>query len=113
MPAAEAAWNALLDAYGYRITSALDLALLDGLQNGYFDPDLIQRHGSELDSQLKAAQRQDSFRQPWRLYHDSFDDNRDQVCDGIYNAAVQNLRLMSAMDLDSAVSVLKELGQEA
>jgi hypothetical protein len=38
VPEEEAAWNALLDAYGFSGMDALDLVLLDGVRDGFFDP---------------------------------------------------------------------------
>jgi hypothetical protein len=36
MPPNEAAWNSLLDAYGYMWTDDLDLVLMEGVCDGYF-----------------------------------------------------------------------------
>ncbi len=39
MPAQEAAWNSCsLEAYGYMWTDGLDIVLMEGVRNGYFDP---------------------------------------------------------------------------
>jgi KAP family P-loop domain len=77
LPEKEAAWNALLEAYGYRYTDDFDLALIKGIKDGYFDPSEIKRLGSEANQKVIASKADGSFEQAWSGYHDSFDDNQD------------------------------------
>jgi hypothetical protein len=42
MPSNEAAWNTLLDAYGYTWTDEFDLVLMEGISDSYFDPEKIK-----------------------------------------------------------------------
>src|SRR6266851_8492015 len=48
VPANEAAWNALLDDYGFSRMDEFDLTLLDGIRNGFFDPSLLEKYASPL-----------------------------------------------------------------
>ncbi len=109
----EAAWNALLDAYGFLTLDEFDLALLDGVQKGLFDPVQIKERALLLDKRARTAKAANSFEDAWRRFHDSFADNQEQVLDGVHQAALTNIEYMSALDLNGAVWLLRELGRPA
>lgn len=111
IPQEEAAWNALLDVYGFTNMDEFDLALLDGIRDGYFDPVLIDKYGTELDRQLKAAKVDSSFNDAWRLYHDSFDENKEQVVSAIYDSFFKSAQNISPVNLSGTAKLLKELGR--
>lgn len=68
----EVRWNSLLALYKFTSMDEFDLALLEGVQNGFFDPPRIQKHSGELDRQAKAAKLNNSFADARELYHNSF-----------------------------------------
>lgn len=107
----EAAWNALLDAYGFRTMDEFDHILLDGIRNGFFDPSLVEKNASELDRKINAEKLVTTFRNAWGLYHDSFADNQEQVLDTIYQAFLDNIRHITPIDLNGTVWLFKELGR--
>jgi hypothetical protein len=111
IPQEEAAWNALLDVYGFTNMDEFGLALLDGIRDGYFDPLLIEQYGTELDRQLKAANVDSSFNNAWRLYHDSFDDNKEQVTKAIHDSFFKSAQNISPLNRSGTVKLLKELGR--
>ncbi len=107
----EAAWNAQLDAYGFTTVDDFDLDLLNGIRNGFFDSDVLTRHAKELNERVTAARRGNSFIDAWRPYHDSFDNNGDQVIEGISRAFRESVRSLSPMDLNGTVTLFKKLGK--
>lgn len=108
----EAAWNALLDASGFTGIDDFDLALLDGLRNGFFDPASIRKHGSELSEKIKAGKLDKSFSDSWERYHDSFDNNQDAVLDAMYQAFLKGAQHISPLNMNSTVALFKALGRE-
>jgi len=106
----EAAWNALLDAYGFLAMDQLDSALLAGLENGYFDQEVILQQAA-LDGTLQATKAHDSVREAWKLYHDSFDDDQEQTLDAIYGAFVSNIGHVDVLNFSQTVAFFKELGR--
>jgi hypothetical protein len=58
----------------------------------------LERYGAELNSQVTMAKLHDS---------------QAEVLEELYNSCIQNLQVMSPMDLDSSVTLFKELGQPA
>lgn len=107
----EAAWNALLDTYGFLAMDEFDSALLAGLRNGYFDQAVIRQHATKLDKTLRNAEAGESIEEAWKRYHDSFDDNQEQTLDTIYSAFVANIRHISVLNLNQTVAFFKELGR--
>jgi hypothetical protein len=112
LPANEAAWNALLEAYGYTWTDEFDLALIEGVRDGYFDPAEIAKHAQELHDKVIATKADGSFEDAWRLYHDSFADNHDEVLDAIYASFMKTFRYITPLNLNGTVTLFKDLGRQ-
>jgi hypothetical protein len=111
LPQKEAAWNALLEAYGYTWTDDFDLDLLASVKRGYFDPDAIKKHAVPLNEKVLASKADDSFERAWRKYHDSFEDNKDDVLDGLYTSFMNNFAYITPTNLNGTVTLFKELGR--
>jgi hypothetical protein len=60
--------------------------LLDGIRNGFFDPAVVNKHASALNDKLRAAKLDNSFLEAWRMYHDSFDNNQEEVLNAIHQS---------------------------
>jgi hypothetical protein len=110
VPPHEAAWNALLEDYGYSRTDELDLILLQGIKNGYFDQDQIKAKAKELHDNFTASKASGSFEDAWRKFHDSFSDNQTEVLDTIYHSFMKNFNFVTPMNLNGTVRLFKELG---
>lgn len=107
----EAAWNALLDDYGYTWTDEFDLALADGVKNGYFNPERIAKYAEPLHEKALAQEAEGSFTDAWRGFHDSFADDGDRVLDGIYASFMKNYKYITPGNLAGTIGVFKELGR--
>jgi hypothetical protein len=113
VPENEALWNVLLRSYGFSSMDEFDLALLEGIRNGYFDALSVRKFGSELDKKVKAGNLDASFNAAWRMYHDSFEDNQEEVLDAMYDAFFKGVRYITPMNMNSTVALFKELGRPA
>lgn len=107
----EAAWSALLAAYGYTWTDDFSLALIEGVWAGFFDPVKIENGAKDLHNKLASAKADGSFEDAWRLYHDSFSDNADEVLDAIYASFMNNYRYIAPLNLNGTVALFKDLGR--
>ncbi|WNG18304.1 hypothetical protein [Cystobacter fuscus] len=105
-------WNALLDAYGFVGMDEFDVVLLKGVENGFFDPGEVEMRGAELDRKIKAQEQSGDFESAWRAYHESFADNESEVVDAIYSSFKKNVQVISPVNLNGAIDLLKELGSE-
>lgn len=105
-----AAWSALLSAYGYTHTDELDLLIMRGVENGYFDTTLLQDAIGKLEDNLIAADSDASFQKAWDLYHDSFDNNGEEVLNAIEAAFRLGATRITPTNLNGTVSLFKQLG---
>jgi hypothetical protein len=110
-PPEELAWNSLLEAYGYNWTDDFDLVLLEGVCRGYFDPDRVKKAAQAIHEQAVATRADGSFEEAWRSYHDSFDNNADEVLDGIRQSFLKNYRYITPTNLNGTVCLFKDLGR--
>ncbi|MCU1269520.1 MAG: hypothetical protein JWN74_814 [Acidobacteriaceae bacterium] len=110
-PESDATWNALLDAYGFLTMDEFDLALLDGIRNGFFDRHLVEQRGLELDKRFKAAALDSSFQRAWATYHDSFDENQQEVLDAVYQSFIDDVQNITPLNLSGTITLFKELGR--
>ncbi|MGO4705861.1 hypothetical protein AB4072_08805 [Microvirga sp. 2MCAF38] len=109
-PEEERRWSALLDGYNFSHLDELDLALLEGVQRGYFDEDKLKLAASDLEKQSSSREAHQAFESAWELYHGSFDDNRDEFVSAL-EANFQNaIPFLTPRNLNSTVKVLKKLG---
>jgi hypothetical protein len=111
IPEKEGAWNALLDAYGFSAMDDFDLALLNGVKNGFFDPGEIKKIALELDARIKAKKSAESFWQAWGQYYDSFENNQEEVIITLYESFFRNVQYLNPNDLNGTVCLFKELGE--
>ncbi len=105
----EAAWNGTLRAYNFTSMDDMDRVLLDGVRDGYFDTDALKKHAGELDRTISEGKATNGFRQAWETFHGSFDDNQEEVLDTIFAALKENIKVISALDLNATVWLLKGL----
>jgi hypothetical protein len=111
IPESEGAWNALIDAYHWQGMDEFDRVLRDGLQNGFFDPALLEKHGSELHTKVTAAKAHASWEGAWRIFHESFAHNEEQVLDAVHESFLSTVEYRTPLDLNSTVWLLKKLGR--
>jgi len=106
-----AAWISLLSAYGYTRTDELDLILMRGVEDGYFDSKPIGEAIAALEKSLAAADADASFEKAWDLYHDSFDDNGEEVLNALDAGFRSGAGRISPTNLNGTISLFKQLGQ--
>lgn len=111
VPPDEAAWNSLLEAYGYAWTDELDQILMDGVERGFFDPDAVKKVGKIAHDKIVASKADGAFETAWSVYHDSFANNADEVLDGIHTSFLKNVQYITPVNLSGTVTLFKELGR--
>ena len=107
----DAAWNALLLAYGFRAVDDFDRVLWNGVRDGYFDPELVEKHAAGLNATIKAGNLNASFLAAWEMFHDSFDNDQERILDLIFESFWQGVQYISPMNLNGTVIAFKSLGR--
>jgi hypothetical protein len=107
----EVRWGSILDGYGFSHCDEFDLILISGLQKGVFDEHDINKECEKLQDAFQQNQGDTALTEAWKIFHDSFDANEAEVAQSLYDGSIQNLRYLSPMNLNAAVSTLKALGE--
>lgn len=110
-PPHELKWDTLLTAYNFTHMDDLDRELLNFVDSGILDADRIQQEAKKIDEQVELQKQTGYYEQSWRPFHDSFDDNIDEVVQSIVDGLTKNIRVVSLGGLNAAIKLLKEIGR--
>ena len=105
-------WQTTLQAYDYKLTDELDILLSEAVKTGYFVEDEFKEKAANKNQQIVASKSEGSFSNDWRLYHDTFNDNGDEVINGLYESFKENCKYISPTNLNGTVSLFRELGED-
>lgn len=105
-------WQTTLQAYDYKLTDELDILLSEAVKTGYFVEDEFKEKAAYKNQQIVASKSEGSFSNAWRLYHDTFNDNGDEVINGLYESFKENCKYISPTNLNGTVSLFRELGED-
>lgn len=105
-------WKSTIQDYGYLLTDDFDLVLAEAVKTGYFVEEDIKREATKKNEEIVASKSEGSFSEAWRLYHDSFDSNSDEVIDGLYDSFKKNVKHISITNLNGTVKLFRELGKD-
>lgn len=104
-------WKVLLKDYNFNNTDEFDLVLLHGINNGYFDIDKLKLEANKLATTVTKNKSENSFRNAWDLYYDSFDDNEELLIKTLHTAFLENINHLHIDSLNSAVVLLRNLNR--
>lgn len=104
-------WDVILAQYGWGSMDSLDGALISFVESNVLDVEDINAKAEAIEASLKQRNRMADFQKAWRPFHDSFDNNEDEVCENIIAGIRNNFDVVSRPNLDSAVSIISELGR--
>ena len=107
----EKKWQTTLQAYNYRFTDELDLLLAEFVKTGYFAEDEFRGKASAKNQQIVASKSEGSFSKAWNLYHDSFNNNGEEVIKGLYESFKKNCKYITPANLNGTVTLFRELGE--
>lgn len=105
-------WKNIISGYDYQHTDELDLVLAEAVRTGYIDEDKFKEEASKKNAQILASKSEGSFSETWRLYHDSFDDNEEEVITKLYDSFKKNVKNITPTNLNGTVKLFRELGEE-
>jgi hypothetical protein len=106
----EQKWDTLLASYEFVYLDDLDREILKFVDDGVLDSAAIKARASELNQQVALHKQSGSFSAAWNPFHDSFDDNFDQVSSSLIEGVRHNFQVVSLSNFNAIVKVLKEMG---
>ena len=104
-------WDVILAGYGWGSMGGLDGALLNFVETSILDANDIIEKAQAVEVGLNQRKQMTAFEEYWRPFHDSLNDNEDEVCESIIDGIKNNFPAVSRSNLDAAVSILNELGR--
>ena len=107
----EKRWSAMLGTYNFAPVDDFDLVLLEGIKSGFFDEKRLLDKATALNKRFTNAAALEAYEAAWGKYRASFDNNADEVLDGIAQAFKNVIPYASARDLDHCTQILKEFGK--
>jgi hypothetical protein len=106
-------WRALLSDYKFGHVDELDLAVLDGVERGYFDTVALLSEGRAKQIVLNFQDKDNSFTKAWERYHESFENDGEEVLDDLFQSLKTNAAAISPLNLSGTARLFKELGRPA
>ncbi len=107
----EKLWQSILVEYGFHGADDFDLKIADAVVSGFVIKKELRREAEKINTQVTASKSDLSYRDAWRLYHESFDDNQEQLLQSLYDAVKHHARYISPMDLNSCVHLFRDLDE--
>jgi hypothetical protein len=108
-PPEEAAWDSLLEKFKFGRSDNFDFALLKYVDTMILDPDEIRNEASALQEQQRLGNLRGTFQSAWEAFHDSFDDDEDNVVQQMVERTKTSYEVVSLANLNETILVLKAL----
>ena len=105
-------WNAILQDYGYIYVDELDLAVGHLIEKGYIIEDEFYPAAEKMNEKVIAMKGEKSFEEAWDIYHNSFEDNGEEVVKQLFEALKKWVRHVSPLNLQGTVNVLRGLKRD-
>ncbi len=105
-------WKNLVSSYGYQHTDDLDLVLAEAVKTGYIKEEQFNNEASKKNEQIQVSRSENSFSETWRLFHDSFDDNKEELIAKLYEGFKKNVKNITPTNLNGTVRLFRELGED-
>lgn len=105
----ESAWSAAAEALEFS-SEKYDIALVEYMRTGIWVPGSLKEHIEAKAANLEALEAQESLRAAWRMYSDGFNTDQHQFVASLVESIDHYMSLLSPRDVDSAFSVLEDLG---
>ncbi len=103
-------WRELIREFGFSHVDDFDRVVLAGIKQGHFDVEKLKLEGEKVDRKLRDVDNDQVFGEAWDLYHNSFDDNAEEVMERLSSALRSAPQVVSPTNLSGTISLLKELG---
>lgn len=108
----EKKWKEVLLSYNFTRVDELDRKIAKLVRYGYIDlPELITAVGF-VNKEIIENKKSNSFRSAWDLFHNSFNNNQNDVVTYFYNCFKETVSQVSPNDLDSLIGVFRDLGED-
>ncbi len=106
-------WHEVMSSYGYFHTDDVDKCLIEFVETGYINKPKFSDELRKKNEQYRVQKREESYMEVWEIYRNSFDDDEQYFVEELVSNLRSNIKIISPSNLQSAVSALRELKQDA
>ena len=106
----ETEWGVMLNDYGFSHCDELGLLMISGIEQGFFNDEKVSIEIEKLLINTAKIRGEAALTAAWAAYHDSFDDNADEVASSLYDGFLKNISYLTPLNLNGAVIILKTTG---
>lgn len=107
----EKEWEATLRKYEFFYFDEFDSQILKAVNNGYVEEESFLKEAKKINDQHIATNSGESFRDAWRMFHESFDDNKDEVVKALYESLKKHIKYIRIGNVDSTITLFRNLGE--
>jgi DNA polymerase III delta prime subunit len=100
----------LLFRYKFHSADNFDNAILNCIQTGVYDENIIREHADAIAQKLTINDQESAFFSTWNIFHNSFDNDGDVFARELKEAIKTNAGVIGPQNLSAAVVMLKKLG---
>ncbi len=108
----ERLWHSFLSQYNFTYIDDFDEVIISAIKCGYFDDSKLISEAEKLNQKIIAKKSDNSFMEAWYQYLYSFQNNEDEVLEGLYNGAKNHSKYISLNYLNATVVLLREFGRD-
>jgi len=105
-------WNEALNQYGYSYGDEIDMAVANGIEQGFLDKErlisLCENKKKEIDIQESSVK----WDEAWKIFHGSFSSNEEDIAIAFENGMKDIAATASASQYSSGLKVLREIGKD-
>lgn len=112
VPEKEKPWHSFLLNFNYRSTNQLDKALSKGIIAGFFDLEEVTKLATVRNEEILQQKSAQEFHDAWDLYHNTFEENEEQLVEELQRSLIKNASSVSPTNLNSTVVLLRELDHD-
>lgn len=108
----EQKWRTMVGDYGYTHTDDFDIALLEGVEDGYFTKEIVEKHAAELHQRVEADEAGTELNNAWRQFHDSFNGDLNDSLERFKDCITVNGKYYSLHNMMSVINMFRDLGKK-
>ncbi len=105
-------WAAILIDYGLTHIDEFDYAISKVIEQGHIEETGLVKEAAKLNAQLHARDLETSFSEAWKLFHNSFSDNKDELIVNLRDSFKKSYLQVSPSNLNATVRLLRQLERD-
>ena len=105
-------WKALLNRYQYVRTDELDLAILEGVQDGYFNEENMLKSAHVKEREVELENKNKTLMDAMKYFHADFNGEPSEFVEKLANACINNTDGISLSMLQQVVGLLRNFNED-